>query len=563
MKNNNFNLLKIMFKTSYDTSNIINHDTGKLNKKSPKVWILGIASVMTIYLSYMIINLLKDTGYTSAFVELFFLILQLLIIVQSISLSISVMYFSDDIENYLTFPISNFKLLFSKFATLLMIIFGTELLITVPSLLIYGVMTMADIWYFLLLVLVLLLITIFLNSIIQVLAIFIMRICRFIKNKNVYKNVILIIMTFIILLPIEYRLQSSFGEVLDNTYSESEEQTENLESLNSSLSSINNIFIIGEIGVKALTDTSSQRAIYVLELIGLTIIAVSIFFIIGRFTYIKDVITNLSMFDKKKKKKINLKKACRVRNKKWAYLRSEIRNVIKNQTYFMHYVYNIIIVLLIISMLTIFIIPEIIAEINVLLEENEITELELDFSVFSFIIGFIQVLFIMSSLSLTAISRYGKSAIFFKYIPIKYKTQFNLKSVPNIIMNTIIIVVILGVIYYLIPGIGLTNILALFIVSMLLNFINSYVLLIIDLIRPQLNYENEISVIKQNNNKIVQYIFIVGICVILWYISEVNNGFDSNLNTAIISEIIAFSLIIVIMKIIIHKKQNKLFKKIQ
>ena len=103
-------------------------------------------------------------------------------------------------------------------------------------------------------------------------------------------------------------------------------------------------------------------------------------------------------------------------------------------------------------------------------------------------------------------------------------------------------------------------ILLMFIIAMLLNIINSNILLFIDLSRPRLNYENEITIIKQNDNKLFQYILTVVICFILWYLSQITK--QLSLNISILIEIIVFSIIVVGMEIIINKKANKLFRKI-
>ena len=81
-----FNLLKTMLKTSYNISGIIDADTKKLNKKSIKVWLLFIVFAIAIYLSYMIINSLKEIGVPQFFLELYFLLLQILVMFQTILL---------------------------------------------------------------------------------------------------------------------------------------------------------------------------------------------------------------------------------------------------------------------------------------------------------------------------------------------------------------------------------------------------------------------------------------------------------------------------------------------
>jgi ABC-2 type transport system permease protein len=172
----------------------------------------------------------------------------------------------------------------------------------------------------------------------------------------------------------------------------------------------------------------------------------------------------------------------------------------------------------------------------------------------------IQVFYTLSPLSLTAFSRYGKNAKFFKYIPIDLKTQFRLKNAPQILLNFIIALSIIRTIHSNIPSLDSKYYYAMIIVAILLNIINSYLALMMELKRPQLNYENEISIIKQNENKLFQYIMTIGMCVLIWYIYSVTK--KMLLNNAIIVEIIAFVVIIVILEVILWKKGEKLYRKI-
>lgn len=570
-KNRTINLLKTMVKTSYDTNGIIDADTKKLNKKSMKVWLIGIVLIVVIYLSYIAINLLKEVGASNAFLEIFFLVLQILIMFQTILLVVSTLYFSKDIENYLSLPIPSIKLLITKFSVMIIIIFVGEAIIALPSIFIYGVRTLQNIFFYPLAVIVLALVSIFLSTIVSIIMIFVMKIFRFIKNKYLYQNIIILVMTLLIFMPLTNVLNiwsdnaKDIGIVKNELYDEenSKDETEEMQELTSIIQNIrhtNKYFIVTEIGVNALSDIDYKSIIYVLEILALDLLALMIFLMIGKFTYIKDILWNLSVFNKKKNKKVNLYKKCKVRNKLYSYLRNEIKSIIKSPTYFIHYIYNILIVLTVIVFITATLFPIILQAINETLEDDIFNVLTFGFGGFSIIIGIIQVIFTLSSLSLTAISRYGKNATFFKYIPIKFKTQFRLKNMPQIIINTIIIVVILGTIHYLIPTINNSYILLMFIIAMLLNIINSNILLFLDLARPRLNYENEITVIKQNDNKLFQYILTVVMCFIIWYLNEITK--ELNLNMAILIEMIVFSVIVIGMEIFIHKKANKLFKKI-
>lgn len=568
-KNKVFNLLKTMLRTSYDTTNLINKDTRKLNKKSLRVWLIGIVLIIVIYLTYILMNLLKDVNYPEMFLEVFFITLQILVTFQTILLVISVLYFSKDIENYLSLPISSTKLLINKFAVLISIIFGSEAIILIPSIIIYGVTTLQDFLFYPLAIILIILISTFLSTLVSTLMIFVMKILKFIRNKNLYRNIVILVMSFIIFLPlmnIFNMKENNFDNVQTvEEYNEQDkpEEADSIKELKSIVQNIkhtNKYFIVTEMGVQALSNINFDSLFYVLKILALNVLILSIFLTIGKFTYIKDVLWSLSIFDKKKNKKIRLYKKCKAKNKKYAYIKNEIKLIIKNSTYFMHYIYNLLILLLSITIISTTIIPIMIQAIKDTGGEEIFKQLSFEIGQFSIIIGIIQVIFTLSSLSLTAISRYGKNAIFFKYIPMGYRTQFRLKNIPQIIMNTIIIVTILGIVHYLIPAIDNIYILSMFVVSMLLNIINSNTLLLLDLLRPNLNYEDEITVIKQNDNKLFQYILTVGLCLIIWYLNEVTKEID--FNVAILVEIITFSIIVIVMEIFINKKAKKLFKKI-
>lgn len=558
--NNIFKLLKNMLKTSYDTSDMIDSDTRKINKKSIRVWILGLVCVIIIYLSYIVVNSLKEIGMQEFFVEIFFLILQVLVMFETVLLVINILYFSKDMENYLSLPISSRRLLITKFAVMISIILGSEVIIAIPAIFIYGVRALESVWFYPLSVIVLVTVTVFLSTIISIIMIFVMKIFRFIKSKYLYQNLIILIMTIIISIP----LINVFNFTMNNVNLENSEGTtqavQEIRAIIQTIKNTNKYFIVTELGASALSEINLNSLISVLKIIGLDILALLIFFYIGRFTYIKDVLWNLSMFDKKKSKRIKLYKNCKLRNKKYSYMVNEIKGILKNPTYFMHYIYKILIILTVIISLVTAIFPIFIQAMKDVGGEEIFEDMHFEFSNFSLIIGIIQAIFTFSSLSLTAISRYGKSAIFFKYIPMKFNTQFRLKNIPQLIINTIIILVILGVTHKLIPEIGSIYILLMFIVAMLLNIINCNILLILDLLRPSLNYENDITVIKQNDNKLFQYILTVVACIVIWYIKEVTEEID--LNIAILVEVIVFSVITLGMEIFIQKKANRLFRKI-
>ena len=147
-----------------------------------------------------------------------------------------------------------------------------------------------------------------------------------------------------------------------------------------------------------------------------------------------------------------------------------------------------------------------------------------------------------------------------------FKRKLNTKRLSDfitngaLILNLIISIVVLGLLLYLMPDIGLLNIALIFIISIFTSLINSYTMLIVDLKRPNLNWNSEYEVIKGSNNKSFQYGFMIIMVLILLYIGKILEGLD--IKTALLIEIGIFALIFIIYDRIVKRKIDKLFDKI-
>jgi ABC-2 type transport system permease protein len=172
----------------------------------------------------------------------------------------------------------------------------------------------------------------------------------------------------------------------------------------------------------------------------------------------------------------------------------------------------------------------------------------------------LQVLFSISNISLTAISREGKNALFIKYIPIELYQQFLYKNIPQILLNLLVSIIVLGLILYVVPSINILYLFMVFIISILINLINSYLMLVVDLRRPNLDWDTEYSVVKKSDNKLFQYVLMIINILFLMYIAKIFS--DVNIFISLIGEIIIFTIIFIIIDRCIKKWQNKLFNKI-
>ena len=192
--------------------------------------------------------------------------------------------------------------------------------------------------------------------------------------------------------------------------------------------------------------------------------------------------------------------------------------------------------------------------------KNSLASLTINTEVLGIILCATQILFSMSSLSLTAISREGRDAILIKYLPVDLYKQFKYKNIPQVVLNILVSIVILGFSYYFMHSIGIINILLLFILLLFINLINSYLMLLIDLRRPMLNWDSEQAVMKKNDNKIFQYFLMIIMVLLILYFANILKNL--NLTLGLIIEIGIFMLIFIIIDRLVKKNCKRLFNKI-
>ena len=167
------------------------------------------------------------------------------------------------------------------------------------------------------------------------------------------------------------------------------------------------------------------------------------------------------------------------------------------------------------------------------------------------------VLYIFNFISITAISRDGRDALFMKHIPLSMEKQIFYKILPGIILNIIPTLYVLVFEKILISQVSLEMILSVCIISMLFNIFNNYLVILIDLKNPKLNWISEYAVVKQNFNMLFQFIIIIIECGIIV-------GICGYLSLQKAQSILFITVIIgiVFIRRYIKSKQIKIFNKI-
>ena len=252
---------------------------------------------------------------------------------------------------------------------------------------------------------------------------------------------------------------------------------------------------------------------------------------------------------KKKSKKLNIKKS---------YIKKEFKLLFKNPIFFMQCILPIFILIISLTIIVIAMLPN----LQLILNSNligEKIEFSVDLNVICIVIAIIQLIFAISNISITAISREGKNANYLKFIPVDLFKQFIYKSVPQIIINNILILFILILIKIILPKFDLIYLFLIFIISNLFNIINSELMVLVDLWRPNLNWKSDYEATK-SNNKIFQYGFSVISILILVYFYKVLKDIKLIYSCLLIISIL-FVFILLFNKII-KININKFFNKI-
>ncbi len=564
MINKIMKLSKIFIKDYFENLYIFNKDTKKINKKSKFTWLLIITIIAIGYISIKIIEELYKNGQEILFLKIYFPILATAFMFQAILVCCNVFFFSKDLEYILPLPIKPIELLIAKFNNVVCITYGMEAIFLVIPLLMYGIITVKTIMYYLAMILVLIIFPIFLVILISIIMLFIMQLTKFIKNKDIFQILIITTLSFIITFAEIYIFNSIFREDIINIETSNdtiENMNFNLEIFNNKIDKLNNYFIIINPCINLLSELKIINILKeLIKLIIINLIGFILFILLGKILYLKNLLKNIAYINKKKNNKKIIKNKYKKNKIIKSYIKNELKKIIKNPTFFIQgifqYIFIIIILLLIINLLF----PVILQTVNESDGINKIGKNDLYLQSICIILIIMQIIFMFENLSRTAVSREGKNAVVMKYIPVPLFKQFIWKNIPAIFINSIAIIGMGVVINKNINNISWIFYVITILQAMILNIINCFVMTIVDLKKPNLDWITETSVFKDNGNKLYQYVLTIIIVLILMYFTKIFNGINILFSLCIMTGILI--LILILLIIYIKKNINKLFKKI-
>lgn len=535
---------------------LIDLENKEINKKSILFWIYLILFSGISYLSFELIGYLRGIGKPQIFLNAFLLFLEILIIFRTIMLSTNIFYFSKDIENILHLPFKSTEILIAKFNTILSMVYEIEIIFGFVPLLIYGIITHIGILYFINLIFILIIFPIFIVLIISTIMIFLIKSIKLFKNKDLMQIIISFILIFIIML--------FMGKALNYVFSNMENIKDNqivfLNNLNNKIIEINKYFLNINPSREILECKNVIELFFpLIKLIFINFIAFLLFIFLGNKLYLKQLLKANFYLKNKKNKNYKINKRIKKSSVISSYINKEFK-LLKNPIFLMQSIYPVILITIMVCILICIIIPK---YKNIMLMEqykDMFKDLKFDIEAVCLILGGIQIVGLFNYSSITSFSREGKNAYIIKLLPISLYKQFIYKNIPQIFINTICTIPILTIIKIQIPEIENKYILIIFILSFILNLINSFILTLIDLLMPNLDWDSEYEILKNNKNKIIQYVLIIFNILFFIYIKKIFEKYNLNISL-IIFGIILF-IIFIIINLCIWKYKNRLFKKI-
>ena len=519
----------------------------KLNKKSTWYGLIVILFFGLAYISYESMDYLKSIGKPQIFLNFYFLFLNILIIIKS---TINIFFYSKDLEYVLPMPFKPIEILLSKFNTLLYYLYSTLILFAVVPFCVYGIYMKCSILFFIKLIILLIIFPIIPALIVSGFTIILVKIFKFIKNKNVIQFLITGLLMIILFFGLYYIIKST-GLDIENIIQINE--------TNIDIKDINKYFFNINLIINILENNKFLNIIFdFIYLIAITLISFIVYIFIGKKIYLNQLLKMSAYLKNKKIKEVNIKRKFKKRKIYKTYIKKEFKIIFKNPIYFIQCIYPIIITTILALVFIIAFIP-VIKEVGI--KNNLFDGIKLDMDATVLILGVLQFIGLLNKTSVTSISREGKDLYIMKYLPVDFYKQFIYKNMPQILVNTFISIIILITLFLKIEVLKIEYIIMVFIISFLMFCINSYILSIVNLLMPKNEWETEYEIFKNNKNILIQYVLIFGNIFCLYYIDKAL--YDYNLNKCIFGIIVILGIIFIFLNILINKYKNKLFNKIK
>ena len=543
-------LIGVIFKNTKrrDNKNKITKKEIFLNALSFIIVFLFLALIMGIISIYITIKL-NEIEQTYAFINILLLLNFILLFAKSVFESLNVLYFSKDLKTLLRFPLKSKDILNAKLINMIISEYEMELIMLAIPMIIYGIFTKAQFLFYLYMIIILLILPVIPILITSFIISIIMRFTNSIKNKSKVMYLTIFLSIFILgivtsLFSINSNLKFSSFENMILTANGLSEQISNsfilIKPIMNTLLNYNNI-----IGLQNLI-------IYIIE----SFVCYKIIVFLMSKIYLKGAIGTTINSSRGKEvfgEKLDLKDF-KKKNKYITYLKKELKILSRTPIFLL----QCIIMPIVYPILVFLIMASFIGFANSVGVDAlaEFYDRLLNVSGTAIFLSIGQVFYMMNFCSIIAISKESKNSIITKYVPIKLNKQFNIKISIGIILN-MISGILVSIVYYICTK-NILNTIILFIVLNFINLICEKFKILIDLKRPQISWDNEYTMMKQNTNVLYELFYTLIVIGILMIISN----FIKNILLYLIFVLILGIIINGVINEYVFKKQDYIFRKV-
>lgn len=540
------------------TSVIFKNSRRRIVIANKKENILGVLAFLIVFgtigaamagFSYSITKQLQEINQAYTFTNILLLMNFFILFAKSVFESLNVLYFSKDLKVFLRMPINPKNLLHSKMLNMIVSEYEMELIMLAIPMIVYAILTKASLLFYIYMIAILLILPIIPILITSLVISIIMRFTNKIKNKSKVIYITLILTTLIVGM-----ITSSFNSQQD--FSVSTVKNVILKA-NGVAETIADSFILIKPIMNTLLNYDNIEGfknliIYVIE----NIICYVFVILFMSKIYLKGAI-GATINSKKNTKSRDTEltiKDFKKKNKYKTYISKELKTLIRTPIFCIECIvvpvlYPFFIFFTIIGM------TEFASFVGLDLWEK-IRNVAVEPFGLAITLAVGQIFYMMNFTSIISISRESQNAMITKYIPISLKKQFDLKIALGTIFNMIAAILVTVFYYICTKNIFVTALI--FVMLYLINRMGEKLKLLIDLHKPQLVWDTEYTMMKQNTNVMYELFYSLIVGVIFYLISLLTP-------TSEIFLIVNFVILLainVIYNIYINKNIYKLFKKV-
>lgn len=548
MLNNILSLTNVFIKTNFKSIFSSNTNNNKKGRKILRIILYIFLFVYLIgalsFLSVSILDTLIPMKLEGMFIGYVLTASFFFSLVTSIISSISINYFSDDNLSILPLPLKPMEVLASKVNTLLAYEYIENFILMVAPLVVYGIKTNQSFVYYILVLITLIVFPIIPTVIGTFIIMLIMSLTKGIRNKN-------IVQTFTMIISIAFAMSISF---FSSNMSTMENPSIYIVQINMLINSFRKYFFTIGLGMDVLYE---NKILSLLILIVVSILFYVLLVLFGQKLYYRGMLGSLFSSAGISNKKIDERKAYNSKGLLFSYVSKELKTYLRKPVYLVQLIFPCVILPVFFLIIFYFSFskgyggdPK---ELFNLLFQNK------EFERYIFVAMLLGVLFISmySFLANVAISKDGKDACFMKYIPVSFATQVIYKMLPDMLM-VLITYILVSISAIIVFGLPIKYFLISSIVIIPYSFTHSS-LILTDLAKPKLTWNNEMQVVKSNFRIFYTIAFVILNIAVVAIL-----GFYFRLE--MIPMALVMSLIYLILTIIIvyyiYKKDIKLAKHI-